>query len=163
VLRASDRCGDDHRFGVLVCRWRARVGKSVDAHVAVDDKRPAGDAVRIGARRDRTPVRPRPRADSGRDSRRWPGVKPGGHQRETAVKPGARILVVMTETTTQRPDPGAAGVGSERTLPAVWAEGLIKDFGDQRAVDGIDLEVRQGEVFGVLGPNGAGKTTTMRM
>lgn len=91
------------------------------------------------------------------------GVKPGGHRRETAVKPGARTLVVMTETTTQRPDPGAAGVGSERTLPAVWAEGLIKDFGDQRAVDGIDLEVRQGEVFGVLGPNGAGKTTTMRM
>jgi ABC-2 type transport system ATP-binding protein len=46
---------------------------------------------------------------------------------------------------------------------AVRAEGLVKTFGDFRAVDGIDLEVRQGEIFGVLGPNGAGKTTMLRM
>src|SRR6186997_1980935 len=47
--------------------------------------------------------------------------------------------------------------------PAISAEGLVKTFGDQHAVDGIDLEVRRGEVFGVLGPNGAGKTTTLKM
>ena len=46
---------------------------------------------------------------------------------------------------------------------AVRATGLVKRFGEQRAVDAIDLEVRRGEVFGVLGPNGAGKTTTLRM
>jgi ABC-2 type transport system ATP-binding protein len=46
---------------------------------------------------------------------------------------------------------------------AVHAEGLVKAFGDFRAVDRIDLEVRQGEIFGVLGPNGAGKTTMLRM
>ena len=46
---------------------------------------------------------------------------------------------------------------------AVRAAGLVKTFGDQRAVDGIDLEVRRGEIFGVLGPNGAGKTTMLRM
>ena len=46
---------------------------------------------------------------------------------------------------------------------AVNARGLVKTFGDQRAVDGIDLEVRRGEVFGVLGPNGAGKTTMLKM
>jgi len=46
---------------------------------------------------------------------------------------------------------------------AVEAVGLVKSFGDFRAVDGIDLEVRRGEVFGVLGPNGAGKTTMMSM
>jgi len=46
---------------------------------------------------------------------------------------------------------------------AVAASGLVKTFGDFRAVDGIDLEVRRGEVFGVLGPNGAGKTTTLKM
>src|SRR6476659_5919343 len=46
---------------------------------------------------------------------------------------------------------------------AVAASGLVKTFDDFRAVDGIDLEVRRGEVFGVLGPNGAGKTTTLRM
>src|SRR6476620_9685742 len=47
--------------------------------------------------------------------------------------------------------------------PAVRATGLVKTFADLRAVDGIDLEVRRGEVFGVLGPNGAGKTTTLKM
>jgi ABC-2 type transport system ATP-binding protein len=47
--------------------------------------------------------------------------------------------------------------------PAIAATGLVKTFGQQRAVDGIDLEVRQGEIFGVLGPNGAGKTTALRM
>jgi hypothetical protein len=46
---------------------------------------------------------------------------------------------------------------------AVDATGLVKTFGQLRAVDGIDLEVRQGEIFGVLGPNGAGKTTALRM
>ena len=46
---------------------------------------------------------------------------------------------------------------------AVQAHGLVKTFGGFRAVDGIDLEVRRGEIFGVLGPNGAGKTTTLKM
>ena len=46
---------------------------------------------------------------------------------------------------------------------AVDAAGLVKTFGRLRAVDGIDLRVRQGEIFGVLGPNGAGKTTALRM
>ncbi|HXS61598.1 MAG TPA: ATP-binding cassette domain-containing protein [Streptosporangiaceae bacterium] len=49
------------------------------------------------------------------------------------------------------------------TTPSVYASGLVKTFGELRAVDGIDLEVRQGEIFGVLGPNGAGKTTMLRM
>ena len=47
--------------------------------------------------------------------------------------------------------------------PAVQCEGLTKDFGEQRAVDRIDLTVPRGSVFGFLGPNGAGKTTTIRM
>ncbi len=46
---------------------------------------------------------------------------------------------------------------------AVLAEGLVKTFGEHRAVAGIDLAVRPGEIFGVLGPNGAGKTTMLRM
>ncbi|HEX3297255.1 MAG TPA: ATP-binding cassette domain-containing protein [Nocardioides sp.] len=49
------------------------------------------------------------------------------------------------------------------TTPAVRAEGLVKNFGAQRAVDHVDLEIRQGQVFGVLGPNGAGKTTMLKM
>jgi ABC-2 type transport system ATP-binding protein len=46
---------------------------------------------------------------------------------------------------------------------AIEAHGLVKTFGDFRAVDGIDLAVPAGSIFGVLGPNGAGKTTTLRM
>lgn len=46
---------------------------------------------------------------------------------------------------------------------AVEARGLVKLFGDNRAVDGVDLNVRAGSIYGVLGPNGAGKTTTIRM
>ncbi len=46
---------------------------------------------------------------------------------------------------------------------AVEAEGLVKVFGQNRAVDGVDLRVKTGTVYGVLGPNGAGKTTTIRM
>lgn len=49
------------------------------------------------------------------------------------------------------------------TTQAVEARGLVKSFGDFRAVDGVDLHVSQGEVFGVLGPNGAGKTTMLKM
>jgi len=46
---------------------------------------------------------------------------------------------------------------------AIEATGLKKSFGDVRAVDGVDLAVATGSVYGVLGPNGAGKTTTIRM
>src|SRR5918992_326521 len=46
---------------------------------------------------------------------------------------------------------------------AIEATGLVKSFDDVRAVDGVDLAVRGGTVYGVLGPNGAGKTTTIRM
>jgi len=49
------------------------------------------------------------------------------------------------------------------TLAAVSCLGLRHRFGSYAAVDGIDLEVRQGELFGLLGPNGAGKTTTIRI
>ena len=45
----------------------------------------------------------------------------------------------------------------------VHGRGLTKVYGDFTAVDGIDLDVRQGESFGILGPNGAGKSTTMRL
>jgi ABC-2 type transport system ATP-binding protein len=50
-----------------------------------------------------------------------------------------------------------------RSNLAIEASGLAKAFGDVRAVDGVDLVVPRGSVYGVLGPNGAGKTTTIRM
>jgi ABC-2 type transport system ATP-binding protein len=47
--------------------------------------------------------------------------------------------------------------------PPIEAEGLVRSFGDVLAVDHVDLQVDEGEVFGFLGPNGAGKSTTVRM
>jgi ABC-2 type transport system ATP-binding protein len=49
------------------------------------------------------------------------------------------------------------------TTPALVVRGLRKSYGDVKAVDGLDLEVRSGECFGLLGPNGAGKTTTIEI
>jgi oleandomycin transport system ATP-binding protein len=46
---------------------------------------------------------------------------------------------------------------------AIWAEGLVKRFGETTALDGVDLVVRKGTVLGLLGPNGAGKTTAVRV
>ncbi|ASR35647.1 hypothetical protein BAY61_12290 [Prauserella marina] len=60
----------------------------------------------------------------------------------------------MTKTSTR---PGNRGE------PAVLATGLTKRFGSTRALDGVDLEVREGTVHGLLGPNGAGKSTVVRI
>ncbi|NCX31319.1 MAG: ATP-binding cassette domain-containing protein, partial [Actinobacteria bacterium] len=45
----------------------------------------------------------------------------------------------------------------------IVAEQLVRHFGEVKAVDGINLTVNQGEIFGFLGPNGAGKSTAVRM
>ncbi len=58
---------------------------------------------------------------------------------------------------------GDAGPAAERAGPAVALERVVKTFGDVVAVDGIDLEIADGEFFSMLGPSGSGKTTTLRM
>jgi ABC-2 type transport system ATP-binding protein len=52
---------------------------------------------------------------------------------------------------------------ADDTSLAIVTDGLTKNFGDFVAVNGIDLDVRKGEIFGFLGPNGSGKTTVIRM
>jgi len=61
-----------------------------------------------------------------------------------------------------REGPAGRGAESGRDL-LVEARGLTKRYGSITAVDGLNLTVRRGEVYGFLGPNGAGKTTTLRM
>ena len=48
-------------------------------------------------------------------------------------------------------------------MTAISIRGLVKGYGDKRAVDGLDLDIETGEVFSLLGPNGAGKTTTIEI
>ena len=59
--------------------------------------------------------------------------------------------------------PSWEAASDSRPALAIEASGLLKAFGKTRAVDGIDLAVPNGMVYGLLGPNGAGKTTTIRM
>jgi len=60
------------------------------------------------------------------------------------------------------PAEASDGIEDDR-LPAISIRGAVKRYGSIVAVNGLDLEVRQGLCFGLLGPNGAGKSTTMRM
>ena len=66
----------------------------------------------------------------------------------------------MTSTTTSTASAGVLGGNGDL---AIAATGLHKDFGSVHAVQGIDLEIRSGEIVAFLGPNGAGKTTTIDM
>lgn len=58
---------------------------------------------------------------------------------------------------------GANEVREPRMSNAIETHGLAKSFGKTRALDGVDLRIRRGSVYGLLGPNGAGKTTTIRI
>jgi ABC-2 type transport system ATP-binding protein len=65
-----------------------------------------------------------------------------------------------TVVRTQPPIPVATPAAPENSIVV---QGLVREFGEFRAVDGIDLVVNPGEIFGFLGPNGAGKSTTVHM
>jgi ABC-type polysaccharide/polyol phosphate transport system ATPase subunit len=81
---------------------------------------------------------------------------PAGAKRAPHRTPGHGVH--MNDVTRSHLPPAAASLSL-----AVAARGLVKRFGDVRAVDGLDLEVPRGMIFAILGPNGAGKTTLMRM
>src|SRR3954453_16284682 len=71
--------------------------------------------------------------------------------------------VTMTSATMH----ATSAVRTERrktgATPAITATGLVRSFGGVPAVDGLDLEIHEGEIYGFLGPNGAGKATTVRV
>jgi putative spermidine/putrescine transport system ATP-binding protein len=73
-------------------------------------------------------------------------------------------LTIQSPTVAIEPqDAGRRATGDAAAMPAIRLEGVQKRFGDVVAVDGIDLDVRDGEFFSMLGPSGSGKTTTLRM
>jgi len=65
--------------------------------------------------------------------------------------------------TMDQPSATPAATNLTTTDRSIVAEGLVKDFGDLRAVDHVDLEIPSGQIFGFLGPNGAGKSTVVKM
>jgi ABC-2 type transport system ATP-binding protein len=69
----------------------------------------------------------------------------------------------ITATIADPPGVDSAQITPPGAGPAIKVSGLVKTYGDVRAVDGVDLEVRTGTVLCLLGPNGAGKTTAVRV
>jgi ABC-2 type transport system ATP-binding protein len=72
----------------------------------------------------------------------------------------------LMNNVTPNADPVIGGVAVQppgHGRPAIAAEGLVRSFDGVRAVDGLELDIREGEIYGFLGPNGAGKSTTVRM
>ena len=57
----------------------------------------------------------------------------------------------------------AAAETTAATVPVISLHGVVKEFGDHRAVDGVDLDIARGEFLSLLGPSGCGKTTLLRM
>ena len=70
----------------------------------------------------------------------------------------------MTHATTTSTGPGPGSLdGSPAAAPAIRLRGLVKHFGEVAAVDGVDLDIADGEFFSMLGPSGSGKTTVLRL
>jgi ABC-2 type transport system ATP-binding protein len=97
-----------------------------------------------------------------------------------AVEPGATVEPDVTAAPSAAVEPDAGAKPPRKRAPratapkrpttkqpqqpvVLTASGLVKRYGQTTAVDEVDLEIRQGSIFGVVGPNGAGKTTTLSM
>src|SRR5205085_243407 len=78
--------------------------------------------------------------------------------RRWTMRDGRRECAAMSA-----PAPSPSTASADAPSLALRCSGLVKHYGDVKAVDGIDLEVSRGICFGLLGPNGAGKTTTLEM
>jgi ABC-2 type transport system ATP-binding protein len=107
------------------------------------------DVDRVAPRRKTTAPRTTAPSTTGREAG-MPGASTPGFTVRGAGAPGVAA-------------PGAAASAVDASGLAVATVGLVKKFGEQQAVAGIDLAVPCGAVYGFLGPNGSGKTTTIRM
>ena len=120
-----------------------------------------------GPARRRTAERRWRQSPTAVDRRRRGSGWPPARSALMLVSPAARALRARpapSRPTRSRPRPTrAARPGGRAVSGVIVTRGLVKHFGRLRAVDGIDLDVRAGDVYGFLGANGSGKTTTVRM
>src|SRR6184192_1622506 len=84
------------------------------------------------------------------------GQRMAGYDADDGAMPNATLHAEPV------PAPSSVQPGRRR-MPAITTEALVRTFDGAAAVDGLDLDIRQGEIYGFLGPNGAGKTTTVRV
>ncbi|WP_371743565.1 ABC transporter ATP-binding protein [Plantibacter sp. MCCC 1A11337] len=89
-------------------------------------------------------------------------VTPAAAPKRPAGRPAPTPSSAATSSPAATPQRSEAdGDGAHPVVLSI--SGLVKQFGDTVAVDGVDLEVRRGSFYGIVGPNGAGKTTTLSM
>ena len=89
--------------------------------------------------------------------------RPGAARQQHQTTTVERSEMPSATITADRPIQAPAAEHESGRPPAISTEGLVRSFAGVAAVDGLDLHIRQGEIYGFLGPNGAGKTTTVRM
>lgn len=100
-----------------------------------------------------------------------PSVGSGSHESDGVSPDPGRVAPELLAPEARAPQqaqhcsalPARTPPAYDRSMSAVSITGLVKTFGRTRALDGLDLEVGEGEVLGFLGPNGAGKSTTLRI
>ncbi len=109
---------------------------------------------RTGKGRTKRPAKPAPST----------GTEPPGSTDDGATGAGVAAGTDAAPTAKKRAPRTATPKQPQKLQPVVLeATGLVKRYGQTLAVDEVDLEIRQGSIFGVVGPNGAGKTTTLSM
>ncbi|WP_433954135.1 ABC transporter ATP-binding protein [Curtobacterium flaccumfaciens] len=110
---------------------------------------------RNGKGRTKRPTKAAPRTDA---------APPVPTDADDATDDAERMTAAAPPATKKRAPRTAAPKQPQTLQPVVLAaSGLVKRYGQTLAVDEVDLEIRQGSIFGVVGPNGAGKTTTLSM
>ncbi|WP_254791602.1 ABC transporter ATP-binding protein [Curtobacterium sp. MCBA15_005] len=110
---------------------------------------------RNGKGRTKRPTKAAPRTDA---------EPPVPTDADDATDDAGRATTATPPATKKRAPRSAAPKQPQTLQPVVLAaSGLVKRYGQTLAVDEVDLEIRQGSIFGVVGPNGAGKTTTLSM
>ncbi|WP_259362828.1 ABC transporter ATP-binding protein [Curtobacterium sp. ME12] len=110
---------------------------------------------RNGKGRTKRPTKAAPRTDA---------APPVPSDADDAMDDADRANAAAPPATKKRAPRTAAPKQPQTLQPVVLAaNGLVKRYGQTLAVDEVDLEIRQGSIFGVVGPNGAGKTTTLSM